>query len=343
MIPSSDDFKAVVIELAQNAEKELGANASPLKLERVLAALMSAMGDSPDAKAVANRLEAVSLKADAEYLAKQPKLDTKAYEGRQEGGTQVVLMELFTGAQCPPCVAADIAFDHLPKIYPDKDVVLLQYHVHIPGADPLTNTDTEARWSYYRKAFPEKVRGVPSSMFNGKVEGGGGGGAERAAGKLAQYRKIIEPILDATQSTKVTVNAARNGDKITIAAAVNDLAEPGENIKLRLALVEETVRYPGGNGMRLHHHVVRAMPGGADGIKLVGKNEAKQLTVDLTELRGSLTKYLDDHVARRGPFPKPNRPLDLKHLKVVAWVQNDEDQTVIQAAQTDVKEAAAGE
>jgi len=107
--------------------------------------------------------------------------------------------------------------------------------------------------------------------------------------------------------------------------------------------VEETVRYPGGNGMRLHHHVVRAMPGGADGITLAGKNESKQVTADLTELRGSLTKYLDDFVAKRGPFSKPNRPMDFKHLKVVAWVQNDEDGTVIQAAQADVKEAAAGE
>lgn len=346
MIPNTDDLKSVIIDLARKTEVDLGEKASPMKIERVLGAMMSALGNSPDAKAVGERLEKIAAKADAEYLAKQPKLDTTAFKGRKGDGSQVALMELFTGAQCPPCVAADIAFDQLPKIYQPNDVVLLQYHMHIPGPDPMTNPDTEARWAYYRKlnAEPEqKVRGVPSSLFNGKVEGGGGGGIPQAGAKLAQYRKLIDPLLDETRPTKVKVNAARSGDKITIAASVNDIEESSEKIKLRFALVEETVRYPGGNGMRLHHHVVRAMPGGADGIALAGKNESKQVTVDLTELRGQLTKYLDEFVAKKGPFPKPNRPMDFKHLKVVAWVQNDEDGTVIQAAQADVKEAAAGE
>ena len=44
-------------------------------------------------------------------------------------------------------------------------------------------------------------------------------------------------------------------------------------------------------------------------------SDAEFPLVNLTELRGNLTKYLDDFVEKRGPFPKPNRPLDLKHLK----------------------------
>jgi hypothetical protein len=35
--------------------------------------------------------------------------------------------------------------------------------------------------------------------------------------------------------------------------------------------------------------------------------------------------------------------MDLKHLKVVAWVQDDDDKSVIQVAEANVKEAAAGE
>ena len=53
-------------------------------------------------------------------------------------------MELFTGAQCPPCVAADVAFDVLEKTYKPADLVLIQYHLHIPGPDPLTNAASEA-------------------------------------------------------------------------------------------------------------------------------------------------------------------------------------------------------
>jgi hypothetical protein len=343
MIPSdSEDFKATIIKLAKQVEKDIGPNVSPMKLERLLTAWEKASNPS-DAKAIAARLETIAPKADAEFLAKLPKLDTTPFKGRKENSGQVVLMELFTGAQCPPCVGADIAFDQLPKIYQPKDVVVLQYHMHIPGPDPLTNPDTEARWAYYRKlnAEPEqKVRGVPSSMFNGKVEGGGGGTTPATAiPKLAQYRKLIESRLNDANATIVKINAARTGDKINISASVNELAEPGENVKLRFALVEETVRYPGGNGMRLHHHVVRAMPGGADGIALAGKNESQQVNIDLTELRGQLTKYLDECVnVKKMQFAKPTRPMDFKHLKVVAWVQNDEDGTVIQAAQADVKD-----
>ena len=40
------------------------------------------------------------------------------------------------------------------------------------------------------------------------------------------------------------------------------LAEkPGEKVRLRLALVEDWVRYKGTNGLQYHHRVVRALPG----------------------------------------------------------------------------------
>ena len=86
-------------------------------------------------------------------------------------------------------MAADVAFDALLKTYKPTDLVLVQYHMHIPGSDPMTNPDTIARWDYYRKHFPENIRGVPSSLFNGKPAGGGGGGMsgcrERSSGSTA--------------------------------------------------------------------------------------------------------------------------------------------------------------
>ena len=41
---------------------------------------------------------------------------------------RAVLVELFTGSQCPPCVAADLAFDTLAKTYKPADAILLEYH-----------------------------------------------------------------------------------------------------------------------------------------------------------------------------------------------------------------------
>ena len=86
-------------------------------------------------------------------------------------------MELFTGTQCCPCVAADVALGALAQTYEPTELALLQYHMHIPGPDPMTNLDTEARWKHYLGAFaPTKTQfGVPTAVFNGKTFRVGGG------------------------------------------------------------------------------------------------------------------------------------------------------------------------
>ena len=134
------------------------------------------------------------------------------------------------------------------------------------------------------------------------------------------------------------MTATKSGDVVTVNAKVSGV-DANSSRKLRFVLVEDSIRYLGGNGIRFHHHVVRAMPGGADGLELGAPNEVRQASVNLTELRGKLTSYLDEFVVKRGPFPKPNRPLDFKNLKAIAWIQDDEadNRAVLQAAMVDVK------
>lgn len=334
-------LKPLAVDLAKKSESELGANAPTADQIRVLTILAVATpaGD-PAAKGYADRLEKLEAKLDEEYLAKHAKFPVDKYEGRKDGGNRVVLLELFTGAQCPPCVAADVAFDKMEEAYTGAEVIRLQYHLHIPGPDPLTNSDTEARWNYYRKAYPDGVGGTPTTIFNGAPKAGGGGPESAAPRKLADYRKVIDPVLNEKTAAKINLKAVRTGDDIKIAAAV-DLPEAGDNHKLRFALIEDVVRYPGGNGLRFHHHVVRALPGGADGFAVTGKSESRQVAVNVADLRGRLTKYLDE-TSERMTYPKPNRPMDLKKLKAVAWVQNDETHEVITAVEVDVTEGNAG-
>jgi hypothetical protein len=335
------DLKPLAMELAAKADKAMGENGPAAAQVRVVSILMTAAGEgTPAGKGFAARLEKLETKLDEEYLAKHAKFEVAPYAGRKDGGNKVVLLELFTGAQCPPCVAADVAFDKLATAYKPTDVILLQYHLHIPGPDPLTNADTEARWNYYSKAFPDEVGGTPTTVFNGQPKAGGGGGEANAPNKLTAYRKVIDPVLNEKSDAKLTLKAMRSGDEIKLAASA-DLAEAGENLKLHFALVEETVRYPGGNGLRFHHHVVRALPGGADGMALAGKSEQRQASVNLAELRGKLTKYLDETGARR-PYPKPYRPMEMKKLKAVAWVQDHKTHEVITAVEAEIGEGAAG-
>jgi hypothetical protein len=112
-------------------------------------------------------------------------------------------------------------------------------------------------------------------------------------------------------------------------------------MRLRVLVVEESIRYVGGNQMRFHHHVVRAMPGGADGVAIKDKTFKHTASTDLAQVRKDLTKYLDEYGQTR-PFPKPDRPMDMKELKVIALVQNDKTKEIVQAVQIEVEGKVAG-
>ena len=85
------------------------------------------------------------------------------YPGRADPRhDRVVLLELFTGAECGPCVAADLGFDALIESYRPSELIALEYHLHIPRPDPLTAPDGVARAAYY------DVLSTPSTLFNGK-------------------------------------------------------------------------------------------------------------------------------------------------------------------------------
>ena len=54
--------------------------------------------------------------------------------------------------------------------------------------------------------------------------------------------------------------------------------------------------------------------------------------MDLGEVRKELTKHLDEFGATR-PFPNPDRPMEMSHLKVIALVQNDMTGEILNAAE----------
>jgi hypothetical protein len=287
-----------------------------------------------DLKSVSARLAKLDAALDKEYHETVPPFKPKAFGGREDQ-SRVAVLELFTGAQCPPCVAADVAFDALLKSYKATDVVLLQYHMHIPGPDPLTNPASIARWDYYSELFPSAIRGTPSTLFNGKAASGGGGYMEHSEDKYKDYVKLLDSSLKQTSALKLAGTATRDGDKISIALDVKG-SEANESAKVRLLLVEDVIKYVGGNRIRFHHQVVRAMPGGPAGAAL--KDGKITQTADVAAIRSELTKYLDEYAAKERPFPYPKiRPLDLKELKVVALVQDDKTGEILQAAQFDVK------
>jgi hypothetical protein len=236
---------------------------------------------------------------------------------------------MFTCAQSPHCVASELTFDALQETYKPTEVVLLQYHLHLPGPDPLTNLDAVERQKQYR------FEAIPSTYFNGQALAKGGGLADLAQPNYERFRKVIDPMLEKPAQAAIKLEASQRGSKIDIQADVTDLEATGESVRLYLVLAEEVVAYTGGNKLRTHSLIVRAFPGGAEGTVVGKKDFTKKVTLDLETVRQKLTDYLDKY-GRDNPFPSKERPMEMKKLRLVAFLQNEDTKEVYQTAQTTV-------
>ena len=331
---STGENTSLALEYAHKADKLLATHdptetrAATLKL---LARALTKAGKADQAKDVKERVAKLDEQLDEEFAKNAIPFKVEAPPRRRRSSEHVVLLELFTGAQCPPCVAADIAFDAALKTYKPSEVIALQYHLHIPGPDPLTNADSEARAEYYGKA----IEGTPTAFLDGKATEPLGGGASGSKESYETLRKQLDGALKKQAGARLQLDVRRTGEQIDMEAEVADLEKSGDRVRLRFVLIEEVVRYPGHNRQRLHHHVVRAFPGGVKGFALLDASAKKKASVNLAELRKALTSYLD-RAAKEQPFLDDERPMNLRHLKVVAFIQDDKSKEVLQAVQTDV-------
>lgn len=342
LLADQEPFVAIAVEQARQGERLLTRTDDiPTQLQTLdtLARVLRKARKDADAKEVEGRLVKLETRDYAEYAKTMPPFKPDEYPGRKGKSDRAVLVELFTGAECAPCVSVDLAFDALGRTYKPAEVVLLQYHAHIPGPDPLVSKDGAARMDFYAKKDDDKS--TPMILISGKPDATGGGAQARMAKlKYQSYREAIDPLLETPAPVKLSTTAALKGDELTIKATVADLAKPGEKVALRFALAEERVRYTGGNGIRYHHAVVRAMPGGPKGFPLTKASAEQTVSVKLDEVRASNNKALDDFAAelqkRGADFTFAQRPMALKNLRVVAFVQNDETNEVLQTVQVDV-------
>ncbi|WP_439627238.1 hypothetical protein [Gemmata sp.] len=336
LLSGQEGFADLAVAQAKRAERLLTDDddaATRMKVLDVVVQALNKAGKPDDAKPYAAQMAKLEARDFADYAKSFP-FKTTEFAGRKMKSDRGVLVEVFTGAECPPCAAVDLAFDGLLKTYPPADVVLLQYHLHIPRPDPLTNADSAFRGEEF---YGDQLRGAPTVFVAGKLGPAGGGPPSNAGKTYEAIRESIDAALEKPAGVKLAL-AVTKGEKggYTAKATVADLETPGEKVVLRFALAEERVRYAGGNGIRYHHMVVRSMPGGTKGFPLAKKTAEQTVTFDPAEVRGALNKYLDNFVKADEPFPRPDRPLALKNLKLVAFVQNDATREVLTAVQVDV-------
>lgn len=281
---------------------------------------------------------------DAEYLANELPFTPNRYLGRTaKFANRVAVMEQFVGAQSHYCRDAEVAFHGLLKSYKPRDVVLIQYHLHINGPDPLANPDSIDRNDYYGKLIRGFSRGVNSSLFNGVQKSlpnvPNMKELEDPELRFRQYGKILNTTLEESIDIKLTGDMKRFDDKLSVTVAVDTTGTIGltDSVKLRLIVVEDNVRHVGLNGIRFHHHVARSLLGTGKGIVVKDLKDGKYtLTQSVKALQADLNKYLDEYDAKQ-PFPGGlNRLLALKGLKVIAIIQDDATGEILQAIQFEI-------
>ena len=239
-------------------------------------------------------------------------------------GKQVSLCELFTGSACPPCVAADMATAGLEAAYPSSRLIVLRYHQHIPRPDPLTNADSETRFAYY------EGRGTPAVFLNGRPVQGIAGFFVHSKLMYEELRKQVDPVIDSDSKLSIQLSADAKEGQLSLNVKVDGTKDLPPTARLRLVLAEDVIRFDASNGIRRHEMVVRYMPGGPEGIAIDEGRLSFESSLDLASIKQELVDYLDRFEKSVGPFPV--RPLDLKPLHLIAFVQDDASQEVLQAA-----------
>ncbi|HWC97762.1 MAG TPA: hypothetical protein VG456_13455 [Candidatus Sulfopaludibacter sp.] len=256
------------------------------------------------------------------------------YHPSEKRSDRLVLAEVFTGAGCPPCVGADLAFDAAMERYSRKELAVVFYHVHVPRPDPMTNPETTARSKAYG------VNGVPSYAIDGKMLGGGGGGRDSAKGI---YERIVTPIekdMDLPAEAKLTAHAAIAGGVVKVTGSVDDVKDDSGDVNVQVLLVEKLIRYSGENGVRFHPMVVRA----------IGEEKAEKSfsrTFNLDEVSAALKKHLDEYEAggHRGEtfkFSEKKDAIDHANLAVVVMVQDAKTKHVLQSVLIDLSSGSSG-
>jgi len=280
-----------------------------------------------------------------------------------------VLVELFTGSACEPCVGADLALEAMLASYPRTDVVALSLDQHIPAPDPLANPDSLARATQYG------IRYTPTFAIDGQTLEATGGDrtdsenlykslvkeidADAARPSAAQLHltAALTPDGQVTAQAHVTIGSedklqseiatlpvpppppAKPDAKTTPAAAptATPTAPAVPSLTLNFALVEDDVRYSGENGIRFHHMVVRALakPAGQGFPLTPGASATLDASFQPIEISQQLTTYLDafeQHNERfeNAHFLNKNTAIDPAHLKVVAWIENTADHRILQ-------------
>jgi tetratricopeptide (TPR) repeat protein len=282
-------------------------------------------------KVYPNRPNELEAWLDEKYRRDYPlPIQPQRYQPTASRTNRAVLAEVFTGAACGPCLAADLAFEAALQRYSTKELVVLMYHIPIPDVDPMMNATTEARKEFYQ------VRAAPYPFLNGVFLPKMGGGRSKIADSFATLTPVIDAALETPSDAQIKLHVMQQGPRIKVNAMVDKVRRASSDLRLHVVLAEDEVRYMGSNGVRFHPMVVRAMVGDrAEGWAIRAGQAARfEHTFDVQKLSALTKVYLEDYEINGRTFnPTFN---EKKHeiaghgLSLVAFVQDQKTKQVLQ-------------
>jgi len=296
-------------------------------LDGYLSAAADGYGDSlAKAKELYQKMHGSLDGFEAGLEAKQRQLPfvPQPYEPPAKWPGRTVLAELFTGSECPPCLATDLAFDGLLAAYGPEYLAVLEYHVPIPRPDPLMTPASLARLEAYG------VSSTPTPLFDGVKEESGGGNKAMAGEKFKAYSEIVAADLLQPPGARLSVEASLlGGDRVEIAFSAGREAA-GADYDLVLVQTEDT--YRGSNGVIFHKMVVK------DLVTLTAADlKAGKYAIDLARLEASIAAGLAELEKQRSfAFQVKKYAIDRSRLRVVLFAQDRASKKVLNAAVADV-------
>jgi hypothetical protein len=243
----------------------------------------------------------------------EPYKPDKTWEGK------AVLAELFTGSECPPCVGADLGFDGLITAFEPRFLAVLEYHLPIPGPDPMMNPAARKRAQEYG------VTSTPSTFFDGEARAGGGGNRSMAGDKFRQFAGEVKDRLSGRPEVRLEVKASRAADLVRVEFKAD---RTPSGVDFNLALVQEEEKFLGRNGLPFHKMVVR---------EFVTLDEAEVKagthTIDVAAAEAAAASLLADYERERSfRFAVKKDRIGRSALRVVLFVQDRATKKVLNAA-----------
>ncbi len=329
-------YEDIALSQARMAERLLAETDTATVRMEVLEMLVRALtkANKPeDAKGYQTQIQRLEARDYLDYSKTAPPFKVEEFKGRKAKSDRVAVVEIFTSSEAMQAVAFEYARDGLVKAYKPSDLIVLTYHMNIPGGtDMLANKGSMDRVEFYQSGVSQGVLSFVDGQRAVKTQQQTS--AESSQAVYTALKEKIDEDLEKPAGVQIKLSVTPSEKDLTGKVSISELTKPGEQTFLRFAIVESRIRFASNNGIRYHHNIVRAMPGGK-GIVLKDKTADHTIPIKLDEIRDGIVKFLDQSLLEGEPV-RGDRPLAFKNLKLVAFVQNDSTGEILNAAQVDL-------